>query len=47
MPESSPEWAGSATVLIEPFDKAESVAADNFTRWKHPVPRERAAEGPD
>jgi len=38
VPESSPEWAGSATVLIEPFDKAESVAAGNFTRWKHPVP---------
>jgi hypothetical protein len=38
VPESSPEWAGTATVLIDPFDKAESVAADNFTRWKHPVP---------
>jgi hypothetical protein len=46
VPQSSPEWAGSATVLIEPFDNAETVAAGAFTHWEHPVPRKERQKVP-
>ena len=33
-------------MLIEPFDKAEAVVADNFTHWKHPVPQKERQKVP-
>jgi hypothetical protein len=46
VPESSPEWAASALLLIEPFDSAEARAAGAFTDWKHPIPREERRHVP-
>ena len=46
VPQSSPEWAGTATVLIEPFDNAETIAAERFTNWQHPVPRKERQKVP-
>ena len=39
VPQSSPEWAATAVLLVDPFDGAEASAARAFTDWKHPIPR--------
>ena len=36
---ASSEWAPAAALLLEPFAKAEDIAIDAFTDWKHPVRR--------
>jgi hypothetical protein len=36
---TSPEWASTAALVREPFDKAEDAAIGAFTDWSHPVRR--------
>jgi len=35
----SPDWTQTATFLAPEFDRAEASAIEEFTSWKHPVPR--------
>jgi hypothetical protein len=46
VPSSSPEWPASALLLIQPFDAAETTAANAFTAWKHPVSRKARQKVP-
>ena len=39
VPQTSKEWPATALALIEPMDRAEQNAINQFTDWNHPVKR--------
>jgi hypothetical protein len=40
------DMMGAALVLLDPMDKAEQEAIDQFTDWKHPLPRQERRKIP-
>jgi hypothetical protein len=46
LPRTAPEWIPTALKLVEPFDRAELVAINAFTAWKHPIARKERQKVP-
>lgn len=46
VPRTSKEWPATAVALIDPMDRAEQRAVDQFTDWEHPVKRSERRKVP-